>query len=89
MHIFGKLKLSALASLVVTLGTMGAGLGPARAQDATGLDSISAEYHDMLDLFYRPLDPRDLLQAGWNALSQVLGQERMTAIATALNVTTG
>src|SRR5436309_14445259 len=40
----------------------------ARAQDATGLDSISAEYHDLMDLFYRPLQPRDLLAPGWAAL---------------------
>jgi carboxyl-terminal processing protease len=45
-------------------------LAPAtRAQDATGLDSISAEYHDLLDLFYRPLNPPDVLQGGWAALS--------------------
>jgi hypothetical protein len=36
MYVFGKLKLSALASLVVMLGTMGAGLRPACAQEATG-----------------------------------------------------
>jgi carboxyl-terminal processing protease len=41
----------------------------AYAQDAPGLQDISAEYHDMLDLFYRPIQPRDLLQAGWTALS--------------------
>lgn len=39
-----------------------------RAQDANGLDGIRAEYHDLLDLFYRPLDPRDLLKGGWSAL---------------------
>src|SRR2546423_2907612 len=45
-------------------------LAPAtRAQDATGLDSISAEYHVLLDLFYRPLNAQDLLQAGWMALT--------------------
>src|ERR1700736_80432 len=36
MQIFDKLKLATLASLVVTLGTMVAGLRPAYAQDATG-----------------------------------------------------
>src|SRR6266851_4676712 len=47
-------------------------LAPApRAQEtnANGLDAIKAEYHDMLDLFYRPLDPPTLLQAGWAGLS--------------------
>jgi carboxyl-terminal processing protease len=45
-------------------------LAPAtRAQDTPGLDGISAEYHDMLNLFYRPLDPHDLLHAGWSSLS--------------------
>jgi carboxyl-terminal processing protease len=60
--------------LVLLLSTVlfASSLAPApltQAQDATGLDAISAEYHDMLDLFYRPLVPRDLLQAGWSALS--------------------
>ena len=36
MRIFGKLNLSLLASLFVTLGTMGAGLRPVCAQDAAG-----------------------------------------------------
>jgi carboxyl-terminal processing protease len=46
-------------------------LAPAAlAQDAPdpGLDAISAEYHAMLDLFYRPVTPSDLLGAGWSAL---------------------
>ena len=34
-----------------------------------GLDAISAEYHDMLDLFYRPVQPNDLLQGGWSSLT--------------------
>src|SRR5438067_13110954 len=42
--------------------------GGAHAQDSAGVDTIRAEYHDMLDLFYRPLDPHELLQAGWTAL---------------------
>ncbi|MBV9896326.1 MAG: PDZ domain-containing protein [Chloroflexi bacterium] len=45
-------------------------LAPAAiAQSDTGLDAISAEYHDMLDLFYRPVQPNDLLQPAWSALS--------------------
>src|SRR5258708_22456879 len=49
---------------------MASWLAPAtRAQDATGVNSISAEYHDLLDLFYRPLTPQDVLQGGWTALT--------------------
>lgn len=40
----------------------------AYAQDATGLDSVQATYRDLLELFYKPLEPRVLLQAGWTAL---------------------
>jgi C-terminal peptidase prc len=39
------------------------------AQDSNGLDGIKAEYQEMLDLFYRPLEPGTLLQSGWTALS--------------------
>ena len=39
-----------------------------RAQDPNGLDGIRAEYHYLLDLFYRTLDPRDLLKGGWSTL---------------------
>ncbi len=35
---------------------------------APGLDAISAEYRDMVQLFYRPVDPHTLLLAGWAAL---------------------
>ena len=38
------------------------------AQDSGGIDAIRAEYNNLLNLFYRPLDPGDLLQAGWSAL---------------------
>jgi carboxyl-terminal processing protease len=51
-----------LVALVVLLGP-GTAL-PARAQD-TNLDAIHATYQDLLDLFYRPLAPSDLLHAGW------------------------
>src|SRR5438132_1021990 len=61
-----RTRLSTWLSLALLLATL---LAPAaRAQDAAGLDSISAEYHDLLDLFYRPLQPRDLLVPGWAAL---------------------
>jgi carboxyl-terminal processing protease len=41
----------------------------AHAQDASGLDTIEAEYHYLVDLFYRPVDPQTLLRAGWSALA--------------------
>jgi carboxyl-terminal processing protease len=45
-------------------------LSPAAyAQDASGLDTIEAEYHYLIDLFYRPVEPQALLQAGWSALA--------------------
>lgn len=49
------------------------GLSPARAQD-TGLDAIHATYQDMLDLFYRPVTPADLLHAGWDRLGAAASQ---------------
>src|SRR5438132_1918692 len=60
-------RLARWLSLVALVSALAA--PAAHAQDASGVDSISAEYHDLLDLFYRPLDPHDLLQAGWTALS--------------------
>ncbi|HEX8966387.1 MAG TPA: S41 family peptidase [Chloroflexota bacterium] len=58
-----------LLVLWLSLLLLASTLAPAvRAQDAVGLDTMRAEYHDLLDLFYRPLDPHDLLQAGWSAL---------------------
>lgn len=41
---------------------------PGAAQQDTGLATIRAVYHDLLELFYRPLDGRGLLRAGWSAL---------------------
>jgi carboxyl-terminal processing protease len=56
-------------SLVLSLALLVSTLAPAiDAQEPTGLDGIHAAYSDLLDLFYRPLEPRDLLQAGWTAL---------------------
>jgi carboxyl-terminal processing protease len=54
-----------LCLLLLTSGTVAPA---ANAQDASGLDAITAEYHDMVDLFYKPVSGRDLLQAGWSAL---------------------
>lgn len=57
--------LPVLSSLVL----LASSVTPAvHSQDASGLDGVQAAYHDMLDLFYKPLDPRDLLQAGWTTL---------------------
>jgi C-terminal peptidase prc len=53
-------SLSLLASSVAPVAT--------QAQETSGIDGIHAAYADMLDLFYRPLNPRDLLVAGWAAL---------------------
>jgi len=60
---------SSLRAALFSLLVLASSLAPAaRAQDVTGLDGVQAEYHDLLDLFYRPLDPRDLLRAGWTTL---------------------
>jgi carboxyl-terminal processing protease len=46
-------------------------LVPAAAQQGTavGIDTVGAAYNDLLDLFFRQPDPRDLLTAGWYALT--------------------
>jgi carboxyl-terminal processing protease len=55
-------------------------LAPAtRAQDAPPLDGVHAAYSDLLDLFYRPLAPRDLLQAGWTSLGSDVARRGGTA----------
>src|SRR5438105_12954544 len=55
-------------SLLLALGLLASALAPAHSQEAPGLDGVRAAYHDLLDLFYKPLDPRNLLQAGWTTL---------------------
>jgi carboxyl-terminal processing protease len=40
----------------------------ASAEDVVGLDTIGSEYYDLLAMFYRPIDPHDLLKAGWTAI---------------------
>ena len=61
-----NLVLRALLLLAFALSS----LAPAaHAQETPGLDAISAEYRDMVQLFYKPVDPHALLQAGWSALS--------------------
>jgi carboxyl-terminal processing protease len=58
---------AALSALLLT--TQGLTPSSLARSDAPGLDAISAEYHDMLDLFYRPVQPNDLLQGGWSSLT--------------------
>src|SRR5205085_2035892 len=56
-------------ALLATLALVATTLAPASyAQDTNGVDAIHATYQDMLDLFYKPVDARDLLRAGWSAL---------------------
>ncbi|MGH3577589.1 MAG: PDZ domain-containing protein, partial [Mycobacterium sp.] len=50
---------------------LGLGGRPARAAGdptADGLALIQAEYRDLLNYFYKPLEPAALLQSGWQAL---------------------
>ncbi len=69
LHRLHRPLLAAVLSLLLLLAPA---LSPAYAQqqtaDPAGLDAISAEYRDLVDLFYRPVDPPTLLQAGWAAL---------------------
>jgi carboxyl-terminal processing protease len=65
-----RLSRSLFACCLSLLLLAASALSPAAyAQDAPGLDAISAEYHDLLDLFYRQVEPHDLLQAGWMTLA--------------------
>jgi carboxyl-terminal processing protease len=59
-----------LFTLWLSIGLLAASvLAPAgHAQTTPALDDMRAEYHDLLDLFYRPLKPSDLLQPGWAAM---------------------
>jgi carboxyl-terminal processing protease len=71
--------LSAFFSLSLLAASL---LAPAaRAQEAAPLDGVHAAYSDLLDLFYRPVDPRDLLLAGWTALGSDVGRRGGTAPA--------
>ena len=62
-------------ALLVMVAVLLVGTAPrpetARAQqdDGTKLNVVRAAYDILMDLFYRPLDERELLNAGWNALS--------------------
>src|SRR5579871_1293106 len=61
--------LSLLLLVAPVLSPVYAQQEPAQDRDPSGLDGISAEYHDLVNLFYRPVDPPTLLQAGWAALA--------------------
>ena len=62
--------LAALRAVLFSLALVASSLAPpVHAQDTPGLDGVQAVYTDLLELFYRPLEPSDLLQAGWTALS--------------------
>src|SRR5690242_3044955 len=57
-----------------------AGLAPAYAQsaaDVAAVEVVRAEYNDLLDQFYRPLTPGDLLQGGWTALADDMRQHSL------------
>jgi len=59
-----------LHAVFFSLALLAASLAPvaSQSQDASGIESVQAAYTDLLELFYRPITPSDLLQAGWTAL---------------------
>ena len=64
-----KPRTSPYLSVLFSLLLLASSLAPAaHAQDGSGLDGVQAAYHDLLDLFYKPLDPPELLRAGWTTL---------------------
>ena len=64
-----QLRLLLATALSLAIVVAPAPAPAAIAQTDNSLDAISAEYHDMLDLFYRPVQPNDLLQGGWSSLT--------------------
>jgi carboxyl-terminal processing protease len=77
-----RFRSSPLLAIFLSLLLLASSFAPAAySQDATGLDDVQAAYHDMLDLFYKPLDPRDLLHAGWAALGTDAAQRGAPAPA--------
>ncbi len=62
------MSLRVLIAFALAASLLVAPAAPASAQQDPGLETIRAVYHNLLDLFYRPLDPRMLLQSGWSAL---------------------
>src|ERR1700730_4163146 len=64
-----RMRSSSLLSILFSLALLASSsTPPVHAQDASGLDGVHAAYNDLLDLYYKPLDPRDLLHAGWTTL---------------------
>ncbi len=68
-----------LLPAVCCLALLASSLAPASAQDVEGLDGVRAAYRDLLDLFYRPVAPADLLQAGWTTLRAAAPRRGATA----------
>ena len=70
MYDNGRLQRSLLTPLrgvLLSLALLASTFAPAvHAQDVASRDDVRAAYHDLLDLFYRPVGPNDLLQAGWD-----------------------
>lgn len=64
-----RVLIAAVLSLGLLLAPAPAPAPTAIAQTDNSLDAISAEYRDMLDLFYRPVQPNDLLQGAWSSLT--------------------
>src|SRR5579875_1999419 len=60
-----------LALLLLALVTVATPIGRVHAQASAGgqLDVVQDAYDNLMDLFYRPLDPATLLTAGWNGLT--------------------
>ena len=46
-----------------------------------GADVVQATYDALFSLFYKPLDPASLLNAGWSGLGRVAGQQNLPAPA--------
>ncbi|MCA1645567.1 MAG: hypothetical protein LC797_08915, partial [Chloroflexi bacterium] len=59
---------SALRSVLFSLALLASSLTPVQAQDTTGLDGVQAAYRDLIDLYYKPINPPELLRAGWTSL---------------------
>ena len=79
-----------LRSVLLALVAIALLVTPASAQQDTGLATVSAVSHVLLDLFYRPLDAHTLLRAGWcalhsdavSALQRAAGNAMLTVQAT-------
>lgn len=73
-----------VALLLVLCGLLfrpGASPNVLRAQTANGggIDVVQAAYDALFSLFYKPLVPASLLNAGWSALARAGGQQNLPA----------